>query len=89
MPSKFARQPAPETEPFRPETIRDSFVMPADEHERIAELIDRMRKFTTRDPNKNEIIRLAILLASELDVAALAKRFGDLKKITKGRPRKL
>lgn len=89
MPSKFARHPASEIEPYRPETIRDSFVMPAHEHVQISEIIARMRKHTVRDPNKNEIIRLAIFLASELDGEALAKRFSDLKTITKGRPRKL
>jgi hypothetical protein len=88
MPSKFASKPAPDIEPYRPETVRDSFVMPADEHLQIAKIIGKMRKITTRDPTKNEIIRIAIFLANKLDGEVLAEHFKQLKKVTKGRPRK-
>lgn len=68
------------------ELVRDSFIMPAKDHALIAKLVRKFRLQIPRDPTKNEILRIALMLADEADEEDLIERFKNLKVPRRGRP---
>lgn len=67
--------------------VRDSFIMPAKDHALIAKLVRKFRLLLPRDPTKNEILRVALMLADEADEKDLTERFKNLKVLKRGRPK--
>lgn len=69
--------------------VRDSFIMPARDHALIAKIARKYRLLLPRDPTKNEILRIALRLLDEADMADqedLIERFNGLKVPKRGRP---
>jgi hypothetical protein len=81
---------AAKTEPDH--LVRDSFIMPARDHALIAKIARKYRLLLPRDPTKNEILRIALRLldeaemANEADQKKLITRFNSLKVPKRGRP---
>ncbi|MBK9161473.1 MAG: hypothetical protein IPM27_07900 [Nitrosomonadales bacterium] len=67
--------------------VRDSFTMPRDEYQKIAELKELCQK-SGLHVKKSEVLRAGLKMLAEVDAAKLKLTLEGLEKIKTGRPRK-
>ncbi len=71
----------------RLKVVRDSFTMPQNEYQKIAEIKAACLKAKMR-VKKSEVLRAGLQVLAELDPARLKLVLGSLEKIKTGRPKK-
>ena len=71
----------------KPKVVRDSFTMPQDEYQKIAEIKAACLK-AKMHVKKSEVLRAGLKVLSELDAARLTLVLKSLEKIKTGRPNK-
>lgn len=67
--------------------VRDSFTMPQNEYQKIAEIKDICLKAGLK-VKKSEVLRAGLKSLTELNAAQLKRALGSLEKIKTGRPQK-
>ena len=66
--------------------VRDSFTMPAEDHQIINKVIDRFLD-TRKIVNKSEVIRMALHTLDQLPTTQLIEAYETIKKVKIGRPK--
>jgi hypothetical protein len=84
VPAKAAKKAKKE---HKPKVVRDSFTMPQDEYQKIAEIKAACLKAKLH-VKKSEVLRAGLKVLSELDATRLTLVLKSLEKIKTGRPNK-